>query len=205
MKDLVILVPDKNTQYALKGALSRPEALGIRPISFEFRVHTGRDGGVRKSGPELIALDRRQFKHALLLLDYEGSGTESPEGTILESELDRRLSAQWKTDAKAIVIEPELDVWIWGGDNAIEAAIDWPGAKGIRDWLAEQGFAFQPNGKPIRPKEAIEMALRVARLPRSSSLYQSIATKLSVRHCADEAFLRLRHQLRTWFPNENTA
>ena len=65
MKDLVLLVADKNIQYALKGALGRPEALGIRPIEFEFRVHPGRDGGTRKSGPEVLALEQRRFQHGL--------------------------------------------------------------------------------------------------------------------------------------------
>src|SRR5258707_585246 len=119
MKDLVLLVADKNAQFALKGALGRPDALEIRPIEFEFRVHPGRDGGARKSGPELLALERRRFEHALLVLDFEGSGTELPNAKDLEAQLDARLSGRWKEAAKSIVIEPELDVWIWGADNAI--------------------------------------------------------------------------------------
>jgi hypothetical protein len=72
MKDLVLLVADKNAQFALKGALQRPEALGIRRIEFEFRVHPGRDGGARKSGPEVLAMERWRFQNGLLVLDYEG-------------------------------------------------------------------------------------------------------------------------------------
>ena len=72
----MLLVADKNAHFALKGALARPEAMGIRPIEFEFRVHPGRDGGTRKTGPELLALERRRFRHGLLVLDYEGSGTD---------------------------------------------------------------------------------------------------------------------------------
>ncbi len=64
------MVADKNAQFALKGALARPKALGIRRIEFEFRVHPGRDGGARKSGPEVLALERRRFKHGLLVLDF---------------------------------------------------------------------------------------------------------------------------------------
>ena len=32
MKDLVILAADKDLEFALRGMLSRPEALGIRPV-----------------------------------------------------------------------------------------------------------------------------------------------------------------------------
>ncbi|MEI7939189.1 MAG: hypothetical protein WCK27_21095, partial [Verrucomicrobiota bacterium] len=129
MKDLVLLVADKNAHFALKGALGRPEALGIRPIEFEFRVHPGRDGGTRRTGPEMLALERRRFKHALLVLDFEGCGTDLPNATELEAQLDGRLSTHWKEAAKSIVIEPELDVWVWGADNAVEAVIEWPAGK----------------------------------------------------------------------------
>jgi hypothetical protein len=200
MKDLVLLVADKNTHFALKGALGRPEALEIRPIEFEFRAHPGRDGGVRRTGPEVLALERRRFKHGLLVLDFEGSGTELSNAQALEAELDSRLAAQWQNAAKAIVIQPELDVWVWGADNAVEAAIGWPAGEGIRGWLSNHKFVFEANGKPARPKEALEAALRVPDLPRSSALCQRIAERISLRRCADEAFIRLRKQLVKWFP-----
>ena len=41
MKDLVLLVADKNAEYALKGALEQTARLGIHPITFEIRVHPG--------------------------------------------------------------------------------------------------------------------------------------------------------------------
>jgi hypothetical protein len=199
MKDLVLLVADKNAHFALKGALGRPDALGIRPIEFEFRVHPGRDGGTRRTGPEVLALERRRFKHALLVLDFEGCGTDLANATALEAQLDGRLSTHWKEAAKSIVIEPELDVWVWGADNAVEAIIEWPAGKSVREWLRERGFTFEANEKPTRPKEALEAALRIPGLPRSSALYQTIAEKISLRRCGDEAFIRLRKQLLHWF------
>lgn len=200
MKDLVLLVADKNAHFALKGALGRPEALGIRPISVDFRVHPGRDGGTRKTGPEMLALERQRFHHALLVLDFEGSGTDLPDAKALEAQLDERLSTRWQGAAKAIVIAPELDVWVWGADNAVETALEWPAGRRLREWLHDQGFAFEANGKPTRPKEAMEAALRVPNLPRSSALYQAIAEKISLRRCGDAAFQRLRSQLVEWFP-----
>src|SRR5512140_3576490 len=104
MKDLVILVADKNMQFALKGALSRFESLEIRPIEFDFLVHPGRDGGVRKSGVDLLRLEQRRFSNALLMLDFEGSGTNLRDGSALEEELDGRLSSHWGRNAKTIVI-----------------------------------------------------------------------------------------------------
>ncbi len=205
MKDLVLLVADKNAKYALQGALSRPKALGIREIEIDFVVHSGKDGGARKTGPDLLALQRRRFRHALLVLDFEGSGTALPDAVSLEAELDKRLELQWDQGAKSIVIEPELDVWVWGSDHAIENALEWPPGEHLREWLRRKDFSFVRNDKPGRPKESLEAALRELAKPRSSVLYQMIAEKISLKKCSDAAFIRLRKQLTTWFPRETTA
>ena len=156
MKDLVILSADKNIQFALKGALSRSRSLGTREIEFDFIVHPGRDGGARKTGPDLLRLERRRFSHALLVLDFEGCGTDHPDSESLEVELDQRLSTSWEFAAKSVVIHPELDVWVWGSDTAIESAISWPLNEGLREWLRNEGFSFDHNNKPTRPKEALQ-------------------------------------------------
>ena len=189
-------------QFALKGALGRAEALNIRPIDFEFIVHPGRDGGARKTGPDLLRLEQQRFRHALLVLDFEGSGTDAPDANVLESELDNKLAVSWNTSGKSIVIDPELDVWVWGGDNAVQTAINWPLDEPLREWLQKQGFTLDDVDKPIRPKEALETALKQVGLPRSSAVYQTIAERISLRRCKDPAFLRLWKTLTSWFPPE---
>jgi hypothetical protein len=202
MKDLILLVADKNAQFALRGALNRPKALGIRPITFDSDVHSGRDGGARKTGPELLALRRHQFRRALLALDFEGSGTECTDAVALEAQLDHRLRSAWGERAKAIVIEPELDAWVWGSDNVVAGVIEWPAGTGIRDWLRQEGFDFMSHDKPRRPKEAFEALLAKLKMPRSSALYEEIAASISLRNCHDPAFIRLREVLRGWFPEQ---
>ncbi len=198
MKDLVLLVADKNMQFALQGALSRPLALGIRPISYEFRSHMGRDGGVRTTGASVLAGEAVRFHHALMLLDIQGCGQENdPAG--LEHELDRQLHLVWDERGKAIVIEPEVDVWLWGADNALREAVQWPEHGPIRDWLQGKGFEFNAEGKPMRPKEALDAMRPVHKQPRSSALYEKITRRISLKNCTDAAFVRLRTQLATWF------
>ena len=46
MKDLALLVADKNMDFAMRGILNRARALGMRAVSYEIRQHVGRDGGV---------------------------------------------------------------------------------------------------------------------------------------------------------------
>lgn len=203
MRDLVVLPADKNAAFALQGLLTRHDAIGIRRLEFQvLKPHPGRDGGVRKSGPELLALQRAQAEHALLVLDFEGCGREAEGASAVEDELDARLGRHWGHRAKAIVIEPEVDVWAWGADSVLRDAIEWPSNQGpIRDWLRANGFEVDDlHGKPRRPKEALEAALRQSAQPRSSSLYGKLAERLSLQRCRDAAFLRLRHQLQLWFP-----
>ncbi len=45
MKDLAVLVADKNTEAALGSLLARPQALGIHPIVADIFVHPRRDPG----------------------------------------------------------------------------------------------------------------------------------------------------------------
>ena len=199
MKDLVVLVADKNIQATLRGALARPEALRIRPITFEFRAHPGRDGGARTSGPDVLATERRRFSHALLVLDLEGSGANTDDPVEVEHGLDARLRVQWEDRAKSVVIAPELDVWLWGSDNALREVFHWPLKGSIRDWLLAEGFDFDSADKPVRPKEALEAMVRVHRQARSSALCEKVAARISLKRCKDAAFVRLRTHLCQWF------
>ncbi len=201
MKDLLLLVADKSMQFSLQGGLDRPQSLGIRPITFDFRQHPGRDGGARTSGARILALERQRFSHALLVLDHEGNGSGmTPEE--LEQRLDEELAATWSGNAKAIVIAPELDVWMWGSDNLLSEILKWREVEPMRSWLSSRGFIFDVNRKPLRPKEALEALLLICKRPRSAALYQEIARRISLIRCTDPAFLRLHAQLKKWFQGD---
>jgi hypothetical protein len=206
MKDLVVLVADKNAQFALQGALGRSQALGIRNVTWEFRTHVGRDGGARVSGASVLALERPRFSHAILLFDLEGSGAEEGQSAEnLEQALDVQLATHWGENAKAIVIDPEVDAWIWGNDNLLKELLRWPLDGSIRDWLRGKGFELNDQGKPSRPKEALEKMVPIHRQPRSSALYEKVCNRISLQSCTDTAFLRLRTALQRWFPPEAIA
>lgn len=198
--DLVILVPDKNTRFALNAALKRPDALGIRPIAFKIIVHSGRDGGVRSSGAELLRTEKNAFVHALIVHDFEGSGAKEADPMELEKSLDASLLAVWGARSKAIVAYPEMDMWMWGSDNKLKQVLNWTRTGDIRDWVKKAGFELDNNDKPLRPKEAIEHVMSELRLPRSSAVYGKIASEISLARCHDAAFQRLRRQLQKWFP-----
>ncbi len=199
MRDLLLLVADKNMEFAVAGVLRRYEALGIRSVDFEVKVHAERDGGVRTTGAEILTRYAGSFQLSLMMLDLEGSGSKCIDAVELETELDRKLELIWGDRAKSIVIEPEVDIWLWGSDTALQNVLRWSKQIAIRRWLQNCGFLIDDNGKPIRPKEAFEIVLRECRCPRSSSIYQKITSTISLRNCTDSAFQRLAGKVREWF------
>jgi hypothetical protein len=56
VKDLIVLVADADMEAAVRGLLSRPSALGIRPISFDVKRHVQRDAGCRSGAHDLLRL-----------------------------------------------------------------------------------------------------------------------------------------------------
>lgn len=199
MLDLAILVADKNMQFALQGALERPQAMGIREITFEITPHFGHDGGMRTIGPQLLALKRSRATYGLLVFDYEGCGAAEPVDE-LESKMNERLRQQWADNAKTVIISPELDIWVWGNENALGQVLQWNKPERIHAWLKKRGFGFSQTAKPERPKEALDAIMRELHEPRSSARYKEIAEKISLKRCVDPAFLRLKQQLQAWFP-----
>ncbi len=199
MRDLLLLVADKNAEFAVRGALERPAALGVRGVTYEVIVDPSRDGGVRTRGPEILRVRRTSFDHAVMMFDHEGCGTQQS-ALDLERVLNSRLDVTWAGNAKAIVVEPEVDAWIWGADTHVQHVTEWDQTVSVRQWLRGQGFSFNSQGKPERPKEALEAVLKCTNVARSSALYKKLTARTTLSRCSDPAFVRLRAALQSWFP-----
>ncbi|HIE01121.1 MAG TPA: hypothetical protein EYP59_12680 [Thiotrichaceae bacterium] len=111
MKDLVILVADKNMEYAVKGLLSRPEALSIREISFDIFIHPYHDPGCLNEGHYFLQSALNQYRHALILFDREGCGREG-------------LTRQ------------ELEIWVWSDSPHVAEILGWKNKQpDLKTWL----------------------------------------------------------------------
>jgi len=205
-KDLIVLVADKNMESALDGILSRYQSIGIHPISYAIQVHPEHDSGVRKTGAELLRTQLSLFRHALMIYDFEGAGREAATIENLEDKGDKHLrQAGWQDRARTIVINPELDIWIWVDSPHVPARLGWKNSyQSLRQWLLAQGYKFNHDKKPLRPKEAMEAILRMNRIPRSSALYKRIAQKVGFTKCTDRSFVKLTTILKKWF-ERNTS
>ena len=66
--------------------------------------------------------------------------------------------------------------------------------------MRDRGFEFNIDGKPLRPKEALDAMRPVHKQARSSAMYEKVTQRISLQNCSDAAFVRLRTQLQAWFP-----
>jgi hypothetical protein len=77
MKDLVILVPDKNVQAGLTSLLKREESLGIKKVSYNIFIHPKRDPGIAKDAHNYLRSLINEYRYAIVCLDFNGSCFEN--------------------------------------------------------------------------------------------------------------------------------
>ena len=207
MKDLVILAADKDLEFSLRGLLGRPEALGIRAIDADIYLEPDHDPACALRGVEFLRNFQDQYQCALLMFDHEGSGREAATRETIQGELNSALAVSgWGDRAQAVVLEPELEAWVWSDSPHVDNVAGWKDRDPkLRPWLVEQGWLNEGQTKPTRPKEAFEAALRAARKPRSASLYKKLADNVGVRRCTDASFGEFTAILREWFPKGEQA
>lgn len=197
MKDLVVLVADRNMEAAMMELLQRHEAMGIRQVQADIFVHPQHDPGVLKGADAFLRPFARQYSYALVLFDHEGCGREGEEPALLKEELKRRIQAGgWENRCEVIVLMPELEAWVWASSPVVPNVLGTDD-NSLREVLGK--FGTNRLGKPNRPKEAMEEVLRRSRIPRSSSLYAELARRVGVNSCRDPVFIGLRETLRRWF------
>jgi hypothetical protein len=202
--NLIVLVADKDIHFLMQGLLTRHLSLGIIDLSASLEnifVHPQRDPGCYNQCSEFLRPFTKDYKNALVIFDHDGSGQEDKSREEIENDLEQKLSASgWNDRAKVIVLEPEIEAWVWSDSPHVDKILGWENnSPNLREWLKEIHFLAENELKPKRPKEAVEAVLREVRKPRSSAIYQQIAEKVSFKNCTDESFIKLRNTLQEWF------
>jgi hypothetical protein len=200
-KPLIILTADKDAQFAIQELMRRPAALGIRPIEFDCFPHPEHDGGVYKRAHEFLRAFLK-WDHALVVFDREGCGHDKEPRNMLEASVEGRLAVNgWESRARTVVIDPELESWLWDASYQVNRILDWPGGvTDLKGWMADRAFVKSGDSKPARPKEAFREALRHRRTPPSSALFMALARNSKFDGCRDAAFQRFVSTLQAWFP-----
>ncbi len=207
-KDLIVLVADSQMERAMEALLARHDALGCRPIDHEIEQHSGRDSGCFHDAHNFVQPWCGNYRHALVLFDRAFDRKKKlvrQSREDLESTVERNLSRNgWGDRAAAVVIDPELEVWVWGDSREVARCLGWQGRDpDLRSWLRDKGLWSEGSAKPEDPKAAMEAALREVGKPRSANIYKELAQSVDFQRCEDRSFIKLKDTLRKWFARQD--
>lgn len=202
--DLFVLVADSDAYRVLEAVLKTPDRLGIRPVTFEIERHPGHDPGCRLGAAEHLRPFLGRFRHALVVFDRAGCGSRKSRREIQAGVTAELAANGWQDRARAIVIAPELEIWVWGSWANLATVLGSTESV-LRQLLTRQGFPTSDLGKPLDPKNALgvvvgrkEGAGRQRR--RSPRLFGQLTANAPLTGCRDPAFRELRKTLCAWFP-----
>ena len=199
--DLFVLAADLDTANALEGLLSRPRDLGIGDVAFVVQRHPNRGSGCRTGSVEFLRPYLKRCDHALIVFDRYGCGDRRPRRDVQQSVEDRLARNGWGDRAKAIVIDPELEAWVWSTSPAVSRILGWGGRyPALQQWLKDQELWPRGHSKPPDPKRAMRAVMQTRRIRLSARRFSELAENADFAGCRDPAFNELRQTLRAWFP-----
>ncbi len=196
--DVVILVADSHAEVFVDVLLKeKREAIGVGPIRYEVIVHYESDPGVFKNPYELLRAYQGRARKVLVMLDEEWSGSPG-KGEIEKriKELILRNTTWGAEDIEVVVLSPEIEVWAWYDTWRLTWALGVD-RRIVEDCRKEYGV--REDGKPVRPKEALECISNNGGPPYGGGMLRLIAQRVSRRvakACRDEGFGRFVEFLR---------
>jgi hypothetical protein len=199
-QDLVIVVSDKDIEQSMVGLLGRPEALGTRPVEYRLLVHPQRDPGCYQTGDQLVAPYADTWQHALIVFDRAWEGAPSHDAGALAHHVEEKLRPAWGDRGRCLVIDPEVESWIWSDSPHVVTILGWEGrVPDLRTWLDQEGLWPVGQAKPTDPKVTFERAMAVVKLPPAAGIFRNLAEKVTLQRCSDPSFRALVNVLRSWF------
>lgn len=207
----VILVADNMMVGAIKGFFSNPQwhmKLGCSQFDFDPRTDLicdslGNDQGVYTRAHELLRPYLTSYDKAIVILDCDWNGKHRKQRSDITKHITGNLAVNGWDQGKhrVIAIDPELENWLWQGDNPnVADALGYKGKGSLRELLKHQGLWKEGAAKPDDPKAAALWVLRQTGQPLSSSVYERLCAKVGLGGCVDPAFNDLRNALLEWFP-----
>jgi len=213
MRDCMFYVADLNMEETFKGFLLRDKfylSLGCGKFEFDPVVDITRakgraDGGLWRHARILLEGYQQTHQRLVVCLDRDFGG--SPGQEKIREDITRQLvAAGWEEkNFVVLVIDPELEQWIWQDSEHVERALKHTRPPTLREHLAATGEWPEGSPKPLDPKSTLQKIVDRSRLDRSSDLYGKITSRVSVKNCVDPEFHRFAETLRTWFPPEAAA
>jgi hypothetical protein len=187
-------------EAAIKAILSRDRDIGTRQVVFDVYPHPHHDAGVLGECHHFLRPFLRSHNFAIAMFDRDGCGSEAPAERLRQEAQNNLTVNGWRDRSAVFILDPELEIWVWANSPRVATALGWKDSRGLTQWLRTNGYLRQNETKPTRPKEAMHAALRAARKPKSTAIYQHIASGVRLEECTDRTFMSFVQELVAWFP-----
>ena len=210
MRDCIFLLADLGMVAAFKGFFSRQgfyHALGTAPFHVDPQLdiicdRAGNDPGVYTRAHELLRTYQSSHRYAVIVLDNAWEGSPGVEKIRANISINMELVGWQINRFVVIVIDPELESWMWQDNPHVARAFGFSLRPSLRDWLCKQALWPADSPKPPDPKLAFEKTLKVSKAKIPSVVFKKICSGISFKYCVDDAFGLLKHTLQKWFPYE---
>ena len=198
--DLVILTPDVDTEACLRGVFSRPRRLTHDDVRPRFLRHPRHDPGCRSDASPFLRSSAGGGACALVVFDLAGCGADDEDPAHVERYVEDSLRPDWGDRARAIVVAPEIEAWLWSDSPHVAKAMGWSESTAVqRRWLQAEGLWPAELPKPPDPKSAFHRAVGRSRVIPGPGIFARIGREVGVDRCEDRAFTRLKTTLRAWY------
>ncbi len=207
-RDLVVLAADGTMVAVLRALFRRPldqmfacRAIEVDPQAEILHDALYTDGGVHRYAHKLLAPYVDTHGHCLVVLDQQFGG-ERPAAQVRREIIGNLETFGWRGRAEVVVIDPELEVWLWQDNPNVERAVRHRGPRNLRAQLRDEGAWPEGSPKPTDPKATLQRLIKQNKAGAVVVAYTLIAARVSTRQCRDAAFAHLRGALERWFPPE---
>jgi len=206
MNEIIFLVADATMEAVFRAFFERDrfhQALKCRvfqidPVQDIIHIPKQTDGGLHRRAHDLLRSYLKTHNRAIVVLDQQFGG-EIPADVVRKGIIDNLNLNGWDGRCAVVVIEPELEAWLWQDNVNVEAAVRHIRPPSLRDYLLAEGEWPQDEWKPISPKESIQRVIRANHAGPHTLVYARIAKSVTVRGCLDPAFVHFARTLCDWF------
>lgn len=218
MRDVVFHLADGHMEKGLRAFFRRDDwhhALGCRRFEINpesnddiYRVPGRTDGSLWKHAHDYLRSFRDQYEHAVIVLDADFD--PHPGAAAVQTKISQALvGSGWDAGRFAvIVIEPELEAWLWAPNLNVAQAFGHADFNRLRQTLEREQLWNPGEPKPHDLKRARDRAAHLGGKRTGGPIFKGVFSEMSKRaceRCVEPGFKLLRGTLQRWFPPEGAA
>lgn len=213
IRDVIFHLADGHMEKGLRAFFGRSDwhhALGCARFEIDpqsetdlYRVPGHTDGGIWKHAHENLQVFKDRYHHAVVLLDADFDPHPGVE-VLVKDISNGMIKSGWEENRfSVIVIEPELESWLWAPNKNIAQAFGHSDFNELRKLLETEQLWNPGEPKPHDLKGARDLAAKLGGKKTGGPIFKNAFEAISRRaldRCIEPGFIKLRAAMSEWFP-----